>query len=502
MAEARVGEPRRNKLEVLRQHGVDVYPTRFDRSHSISEALAEFGPRSTDQLETAGARVRLAGRLVAIRAHGRTAFAHLSDGASRLQIYIRKDTVKPPGFEIYGQLDLGDFIGVAGKMMRTRTGELTVRVEELTFLAKALLPLPEKWHGLVDVETRYRQRYLDLLANPESRRVFEIRSRLIREIRDFFDQRGYLEVETPMLQPIAGGAVARPFKTFHNALGMDLYLRVAPELYLKRLVVGGFEKVYEINRNFRNEGVSTRHNPEFTMLEFYEAYSDFLAMMELTEELFVRLAERVKGSREVEFAGERIDFTPPYPRHRMLDAIREALEKRGMRVAEGELRDRKRVLAFLDKLDVGRDPEAPWGKLVARLFEAAVEPELIQPTFVVDYPVDVSPLSKRKRDDPELVERFELFVGGLECANGFSELNDPEDQRVRFEAQLEERRRGDAEAHVMDEDYIRSLAHGLPPTGGEGIGIDRLAMVFTDSRSIRDVILFPHLRPEAESRST
>ncbi len=320
---------------------------------------------------------------------------------------------------------------------------------------------------------------------------------MIREIRAFFDARKYVEVETPMLQTIAGGAVARPFATYHNALGIDLYLRIAPELYLKRLVVGGLERVYEINRNFRNEGISTRHNPEFTMLEFYEAYSDFHSMMELTEDLLLQLARQVKGSEEIDFNGEKIRLTPPYPRIRMLDAVREELSNRGIEATETDLRDRPTVLEILEKIGGKFDPEAPWGKLVAQLFDEIVEPKLIQPTFIIDYPLDVSPLSKKKPDDPELVDRFELFVGGMECANGFSELNDPEDQRARFEAQLRERERGDTEAHVMDEDYVRALAHGLPPTGGEGIGIDRLAMLFTDSRSIRDVILFPHLRPES-----
>jgi lysyl-tRNA synthetase class 2 len=496
VADIPVPPERLSKLNALRELGVDVYPTRYDHSHSISRAHEEFSPRSAEDLEEAEPRVRVAGRVVALRGHGKTAFAHLSDGASRLQIYIREDTVDPPGFEIYKQLDLGDFIGVAGPMFRTRTGELTVKVEQLTFLAKSLLPLPEKWHGLTDIETRYRQRYLDLVANVEVREVFVTRSKLIRAMRSFFDEHGYVEVETPMLQPIAGGAVARPFKTFHNTLGIDLYLRIAPELYLKRLVVGGFEKVYEINRNFRNEGISFKHNPEFTMLEFYEAYSDFRSMMDLTEELFVRLAREVKGSEEIEYQGEKIRFTPPYPRITMLEATREALSRRSVEVSEKELRDPKRLVKIFEHIGANCDPADPWGKLLANLFEEVAEPELTQPTFIHDHPLDVSPLSKKKPDDPQLVERFELFVAGMECANGFSELNDPEDQRERFEMQLRQRERGDEEAHVMDDDYIRALAHGLPPTGGEGIGVDRLVMIFTDSRSIRDVILFPHRRPQ------
>jgi lysyl-tRNA synthetase class 2 len=336
------------------------------------------------------------------------------------------------------------------------------------------------------------------VSNVDVREVFVTRSRVIREMRSFFDARGYVEVETPMLQPIAGGAVARPFKTFHNTLGIDLYLRIAPELYLKRLVVGGLEKVYEINRNFRNEGISYKHNPEFTMLEFYEAYSDFRSMMDLTEALFVQLAQEVMGSEELEYQGQKINFAPPYPRVTMLDATREALSLKGVEISETELRDHKALVAIFERLDISFDPADSWGKLLANLFEAVAESELVQPTFIYDHPLDVSPLSKKKPDDPALVERFELFVAGMECANGFSELNDPEDQKERFEMQLRQRERGDQEAHVMDEDYIRALAHGLPPTGGEGIGVDRLVMIFTDCRSIRDVILFPHMRPETQ----
>jgi len=496
VADIPIPPERREKLQALRALGIDVYPTRFDRTHSISQALAVFSPRTAEELADAVPKVRVAGRVVALRGHGKTAFAHLSDGASRIQIYLRSDTVESPGFEIFEHLDLGDFVGVAGQMFRTRTGELTVKVEQLTFLSKSLLPLPEKWHGLTDIETRYRQRYLDLVANVEVREVFVTRSKLIRHLRSFFDARGYLEVETPMLQPIAGGAVARPFKTFHNALGIDLYLRIAPELYLKRLVVGGFEKVYEINRSFRNEGISIKHNPEFTMLEFYEAYSDFQSMMDLTEELFVQLASEVKGSAEISYQGQTIGFAPPYPRISMLEATRQALSRRGVASTEAELRDRKSLVDIFGRLGLGFHPADLWGKLLASLFEEVAEAGLVQPTFIYDYPLDVSPLSKKKSGDPELVERFELFVAGMECANGFSELNDPDDQRERFEMQLRQRERGDEEAHLMDDDYITALAHGLPPTGGEGIGVDRLAMLFTDSRSIRDVILFPHRRPK------
>jgi lysyl-tRNA synthetase class 2 len=495
--EERIEEERRQKRAALEELGIETYPTKFERSHTVSEAAELFADRTAEELEAEPVRVRTAGRIVgAIRSFGKAGFAHLSDGAGRLQIYLRKDTVREPGFEVYRRLDVGDFVGVEGALFRTKTGELTLKVERLTFLAKALRPLPEKWHGLSDVETRYRQRYLDLIVNRDSREVFVTRSRLIRELRSFFDERGYIEVETPMLQPVAGGATARPFKTFHNTLQMDLFLRIAPELYLKRLTVGGLEKVYEINRNFRNEGISTRHNPEFTMLEFYEAYADVEDMMTLTEELFHRLQVRLRGGEPLVYGDHRIDMTPPFRRVGMLEAVRDALGARGIEVDEAQLRDRERLLELGRRISHPLDPKAGAGKLLAKLFEELVEPSLVQPTFVTDYPIEVSPLSKKKRDDPDFVERFELFAAGMECANGFSELNDPDDQRARFEAQLVEKARGDEEAHEMDEDYIRALSYGLPPTGGEGIGIDRLTMLFTNSPSIRDVILFPHMRPE------
>jgi lysyl-tRNA synthetase class 2 len=491
-------EERRRKRAAIEALGVDVYPTRFERTHTASDAFTRFRDKTAEELEKAPIRVRTAGRILALRPFGKAGFAHLSDGAGKLQVYIRKDTVSERDFAVYENLDIGDFIGVEGPLFRTKTGELTVRVESLTFLAKALKPLPEKWHGLTDVEARYRQRHLDLISNPDSRAVFVTRSRLVQAIRAFFDERGYVEVETPMLQPIAGGAVARPFKTYHNALKMDLYLRIAPELYLKRLTVGGMEKVYEINRNFRNEGISTRHNPEFTMLEFYQAYSDVEDMMSLTEELFHFLQTRIRDGKPLVYGAHQIDLTPPYRRLSMLEAVQQGLKERGVEISEADLRSKDRLLQAGGALKLELDRGASWGKLLAKLFEEVAEPKLIHPTFIIDYPLDVSPLSKKKKDDSALVDRFELFVGGLECANGFSELNDPDDQRARFEGQQRERARGDAEAHVMDHDYVRALEHGLPPTGGEGIGIDRLAMLFTDSPSIRDVILFPHLRPEGE----
>jgi len=500
--EERIEEERRKKRAELEELGVNVYPTRFARTHTISAAVSTFEGQTGEELEQSPVRVRTAGRIMAVNRFGKAGFVRLSDGATILQVFIRRDVVEEPGFAIYKKLDLGDFVGVEGVLFRTKTDELTIKVEQLTFLAKALRPLPEKWHGLADVEMRYRQRYLDLLANKESRDAFVTRSRLIQEIRNFFNDNGYIEVETPMLQPVAGGAVARPFKTFHNALGIDLFMRIAPELYLKRLTVGGLEKVYEINRNFRNEGISTRHNPEFTMLEFYEAYSDVEAIMSLTEQLFERLGDRIAGGHTLAYGEESIDISTPFARLPVLKGVEDGLKAKGVAVQQESLRTKAGVLEAASELSLSLDPAAPWGKLLMGLFDELVEPTLIQPTFVIDYPVDVSPFSKKKPDDPALVERFELFIAGMECANGFSELNDPDDQRARFEAQLMERERGDSEAHSMDEDYLRALSHGLPPTGGEGLGIDRVAMLFTDSASIRDVILFPHLRPEQGLSST
>jgi lysyl-tRNA synthetase class 2 len=398
-------------------------------------------------------------------------------------------------FRIYKLLDFGDWVGVEGRLFRTKTNEFTIWASRLHFLSKCLLPLPEKWHGLTDVEIRYRQRYLDLIVNPDSRRVFEARSRVIAAIREFMTARGYLEVETPMMQPIAGGAIARPFVTHHNALDMDLYLRIAPELYLKRLTVGGLEKVFEINRNFRNEGISTQHNPEFTMMEFYEAYADYHALMRMTEEMIATVARKVTGTEQVTFGEHEISLQSPFVRVSLRHAAREAASKRLKRdVADAELRDRDRVAAIARELGLEVDPGHGAGKITTEIFERLCEDRLIQPTFVYDFPTEVSPLSKQKPDDPDTVERFELYLGGFEVANAFSELNDPAEQRRRFEAQLSNRARGDLEAHAMDDDYIRALEYGLPPTGGEGVGIDRLVMVLTNSPSIRDVILFPLMR--------
>ena len=487
---------RRVKHQALRALGVDPYPARFDRSDSVSAIVETHRPRSAEELEDARPETVTAGRIVAIRSFGKANFLVLSDGKARLQAYVRKDSVSARDFDLFKLLDVGDLVGVAGRLFRTRTDELTVWIERLEFLAKSFEPLPEKWHELSDVETRYRQRYLDLIVNPASRRVFETRSRVIRAIRMHLDGRGYLEVETPMMQPVAGGALARPFVTHHNALDLPLYLRVAPELYLKRLVVGGMERVYEINRNFRNEGISTRHNPEFTMLEFYEAYSDYEALMELTEELLGAVADEVLDGRECAFAGATISWRAPFTRLALRDAVRAAVSERlGRDVPEQALRDRPAAAGLARELGVEFAADAGAGRIAFTLFETLCEEALVQPTFVHDFPTEVSPLSKQRPDDPDTVERFELYAGGMEIANAFSELNDPAEQRRRFEDQRRARRAGDGEAHAMDEDYLRALEHGLPPTGGEGIGIDRLVMLLTGSRSIRDVILFPLLRP-------
>ena len=492
-------QQRRANHEALEALGGALYPARFERSAGVSAVVDAHGGRSGDDLEDERPETVTAGRVVAIRSFGKANFLVLSDGKSKLQAYVRKDSVEGRDFDLFKLIDVGDLVGVAGRVFRTRTNELTVWAKRLEFLAKSFEPLPEKWHELSDVETRYRQRYLDLIVNPASRQVFETRSRVVRAIRRFLDARGYLEVETPMMQPMAGGALARPFVTHHNALDLPLYLRVAPELYLKRLVVGGMERVYEINRNFRNEGISTRHNPEFTMLEFYEAYSDYRALMKLTEELLGAVADEVLEGRECVFGGKKIDFKK-FDKQRLRAAVSEAAVKRlGRDVSEGDLRDLTVVRGLAGELGVEVPAGAGAGRITFTLFETLCEDTLVKPTFVHDFPTEVSPLSKQKPDDPDTVERFELYAGGMEIANAFSELNDPAEQRRRFEAQLQARGAGDEEAHAMDEDYIRALEHGLPPTAGEGVGIDRLIMLLTDSQSIRDVILFPLLRPLAGS---
>ena len=498
---------RQKKLRAIEDLGFESYPRQFNISHTLPRVVATYSARKAEELSAQKVSVRLAGRVMTIRPHGKAGFAHLASGSARLQIYVRQDAVPGPDFELYKLLDLGDLVGVEGYLFRTRTGELTVHVERLYFLAKALLPLPEKWHGLTDVEMRYRQRYLDLMVNAEVREAFERRSRLIRALREFLDAEGYLEVETPMLQPLAGGAMARPFVTHHNALDLSLYLRIAPELYLKRLLVGGLDRVYEINRNFRNEGISTQHNPEFTMLEFYQAYADYQDMMALTERLMRHVAQAVLGSLEFDYCGQHISLAE-FSRFTMKEAIVRSWPEPDRGPKLEDLADPKAIFRWVDAYNAcaaqtgsGHEPialaagTAP-GMALQELFERVSERHLIQPTFILDYPLEVSPLAKQKPDDPNFVERFELYIGGMEIANAFSELNDPAEQRDRFEYQQLLRERGDLTAHAIDEDYIRALSYGMPPAGGEGIGIDRLTMLLTNSRSIRDVILFPLLRPE------
>ncbi len=484
---------RRDKLQALRARGIDPFGTRFPVSHWAGDMQRRLEGASEDELKAVGP-VRMAGRITALRHHGKTCFAHLMDHTGRIQLYARADRLGGE-YALFTDLDVGDFIGVTGEPFRTRTGELTVAVKVFTFLAKSLRPLPEKWHGLRDVETRYRQRYVDLVVNPEVREVFVLRSRLVKALRDFFDGRGFLEVETPMMQPIPGGAVARPFVTHHNALDLDLYLRIAPELYLKRLVVGGFDRVYEINRNFRNEGMSTQHNPEFTMLEFYQAYADYADLMALSEELFAHLARTLRGTLRLTWGDDEIDLAAPWRRLAFFAGLSEAL---GIPVDPET--DRATLASRAAARGVGADG-GDVSRLWKAVFETLVEPTLVQPTFVVDFPVELSPLARKKREDSRLVDRFELFVGRRELANAYSELNDPIEQRERFVQQSAERERGDDEAHWLDEDYVRALEYGMPPAAGEGIGIDRLVMLFANQPSIREVILFPHLRPESAGES-
>jgi len=488
---------RRANLEELKKLGVDPYPRRFEIDATVDAVVAQHGHRTAEELEAAQPRARTAGRILSIRSFGKANFLVISDGRARVQVYVRQDSLPERDFRIFKLLDFGDWIGVEGRLFRTKTNELTIWASKLEFLSKCLLPLPEKWHGLQDVEIRYRQRYLDLIVNPDSRRVFEVRSRVITAFREFLIGRGFLEVETPMMQPLAGGALARPFVTHHNTLDMRLFMRIAPELYLKRLTVGGIEKVFEINRNFRNEGISTQHNPEFTMLEFYWAYADYNDLMALTEEMLPFVAQKAGAGDEVTFNGHSISFTPPFRRLSLREGARAAASKRlGVDVPADALRSRDAAAALAEQLNVPIAPGMGAGKITAELFEVLCEEELMQPTFVYDFPTEVSPLSKQKPDDPDTVERFELYAGGFEVANAFSELNDPVEQRRRFEDQLTSRAGGDEEAHAMDEDYIRALEFGMPPAGGEGVGIDRLVMLLTGSPSIRDVILFPLMRPK------
>jgi lysyl-tRNA synthetase, class II len=480
---------RQEKIQALRQSQVRLYPNDFTVRHTAAELLA-VTRASAERLSEEGPVFELAGRMMAVNHFGKAAFIRVRDRSGQLQVYVRRDRVGEESFAFFKQLDIGDFVGIVGTLFQTRTGEWTLLADSIRLLAKAVRPLPEKFHGLKDPEKRYRRRYIDLIMNPEVREIFTRRSRIIQETRAFFLERDFLEVETPMMQPIPGGAEATPFKTHHNALGMDLYLRIAPELYLKRLVVGGFERVFEINRNFRNEGVSTQHNPEFTMLEFYQAYATYSDLMELTETLMARLAERVTGSPVVVYQGQEIDFSGAWRRLPLFDALEEIGG-----VERSILPDRDKLLEFANRRRVTITKTGKPAKIITKLFDVLVQPHLIQPTFICGYPTEVSPLSRRSDAAPGLTERFELFIGGREIANGFSELNDPVDQRERFADQLRQREAGDPEAHWMDEDYIEALEYGMPPTAGEGIGIDRLTMLLTNAASIREVILFPHMKP-------
>jgi lysyl-tRNA synthetase class 2 len=551
---------RKEKLNQITALGQQAYPNQYTASHSIAEIWAKYREATAEELEANRVEVSIAGRLMAIRGQGKAGFAHLQQNGERLQIYVRKDDVGEEAFQLYKLLDLGDHVGVKGYLFRTRTGELSVHVQTITFLSKAMLALPEKYHGLSDVELRYRQRYVDLFMNTtlneggldeiNVRTVFIKRAQVLKAMRNFFDARGYVEVETPMMQPIAGGAAARPFVTHHNTLDMDLFLRIAPELYLKRLVVGGIDRVYEINRNFRNEGISTQHNPEFTMLEFYQAYANYHDLMQLTEELIVFVAKEVNGTTISHFNGNEIDlskwrklsmreaiieFWPPWAADRptlsdfstseaLLAVLRRyhssckrewgsLIEHVSDNTPESSSDQIERLLppvigarrlaiktlnVLLQNIEDLEKQKTSLGKVIADFFELLAEPYLIQPTIIYDFPLAVSPLSKQKPDEPDWVERFEFYIGGFEVGNAFSELNDPEEQRRRFEQQIAQREHGDDEAHQMDEDYVRALSYGLPPTGGEGIGIDRLTMILTGARSIRDVILFPLLRPQKD----
>ncbi|MDD4239044.1 MAG: lysine--tRNA ligase [Desulfotomaculaceae bacterium] len=480
---------RREKLAELREKGIEPYGGRFIRTHQAGEILDHFA-------ELEDQSVIVAGRIMSRRGMGKATFAHIQDGSRQVQVYMRLNDIGQEAYELFGKLDIGDIIGVSGKVFKTRMGEITIAVEKFTLLSKSLRPLPEKWHGLKDVDLRYRQRYVDLIVNPNVREVFEARSKIIRAIRVFLDRKSFLEVETPMMQTIAGGAEARPFITHHNALDINLYLRIAPELYLKRLLVGGFEKVYEINRNFRNEGISTKHNPEFTMLELYQAYADYRVMMDLAEELVSIVAAEVMGTTKIDYEGTVIDLSPGWTRMPMLEAVK---LHSGLDFSMIKDDAEARNVAKQAQLGIELDEKDTWSSVLNKVFDEVVEPKLIQPTFIMDYPVEISPLAKRKAENPDLTDRFELFIYGREMANAFSELNDPIDQRGRFLKQVEKRKAGDDEAHMMDEDYINALEYGMPPAGGMGIGIDRLVMLLTSSSSIRDVLLFPLMKPREQA---
>ena len=495
--EAQLIAQRQEKAKGWRALGVDPYGNGFRQEHLAADISRANAEKSAEELDAQKPSYTIAGRVIAVRSFGKAAFLKVRDRSGELQVHVKAD-VLGPAYERFRLTDVGDFVGVKGTLFRSKTGELTLAATEFQPLTKAVRPLPEKWHGLQDTETRYRQRYLDLLANPGVKESFLRRTELVRFLRTFLDARGFVEVETPMMHSLVSGAAARPFLTHHNALDVDLYLRIAPELYLKRLVVGGLERVYEINRNFRNEGLSTKHNPEFTMLEFYQSYATYLDLMELTEEMLAEAAERVTGSKDVTYQGTKLSFARGYRRIGMADAVREAAPA----LSEKDVRDSGALLAELRRHVSPTEAEAARklnaGELLGLLFGQLVEPTLVQPTFVTHFPVAISPLSRRSDADPEIADRFELFVAGREIANGFSELNDPADQRARFLEQVQAKERGQAETMDYDEDYVRALEHGLPPTAGEGIGIDRLVMLLTDAASIRDVILFPLLRPQGK----
>jgi len=483
---------RRAKIDSYRESGINPFANDFKVTNTAAQIAERHADDNGETLQECKTEYAIAGRIMARRDFGKAAFLQVQDGTGRFQVYVAKNLIGEENFELFRKLDIGDIVGVKGAPFRTKTDELSLRASSVRLLTKSLLPLPEKWHGLTDVETRYRQRYLDLVVNPDVRDVFRKRSQIISLIRNFMVEREYLEVETPMMHPVAGGATAKPFLTHHNTLKMDLFLRIAPELYLKRLVVGGYDRVFEINRNFRNEGISIQHNPEFTMMEFYQAYATYNDLMDITEELISSVAKEVCGSFVIPYGGKEVDLTPPWERL----TLKQSIVKYGQ-VEMSVLEDREQSLAYAKSLGLDLETKIGHGKLLAEIFDEVVEPNLWQPTFITEYPTEISPLSRKNDLDPGVVDRFELFIVGRELANAFSELNDPIDQKERFLKQLDEKTAGDEEAHAMDEDYIRALEYGLPPAAGEGIGIDRLVMLLTDSASIRDVILFPQLRPEA-----